>query len=88
MSYEAHVTDTAYCYDGSFAGFLCCVFESYARRATVCGSGVERPVSHLPTACCVTPSILDTSAWLYRLALRASFKRSANIGKTPLYKVG
>ena len=22
MSYEAHVTDTTYCYDGSFAGFL------------------------------------------------------------------
>ena len=39
MSYEAHVTDTAYCYDGSFAGFLCCVFESYARKeipAEVC----------------------------------------------------
>lgn len=25
-------TDVAYCYDGSFAGFLCCVFESFARR--------------------------------------------------------
>ena len=39
MYYEAHVTDTAYCYDGSFAGFLCCVFESYARKeipAEVC----------------------------------------------------
>lgn len=39
MSYEANVTDTAYCYDGSFAGFLCCVFESYARKeipAEVC----------------------------------------------------
>ncbi len=39
MSYQAHVTDTAYCYDGSFAGFLCCVFESYARKeipAEVC----------------------------------------------------
>ena len=39
MSYQAHVTDMAYCYDGSFAGFLCCVFESYARReipAEVC----------------------------------------------------
>ena len=32
MSYEAHVTDIAYRYDGSFAGFLCCVFESYARK--------------------------------------------------------
>lgn len=32
MPYPAHVTDTAYCYDGSYAGFLCCVFESYARR--------------------------------------------------------
>ena len=41
MSYEAHVTDTAYCYDGSFAGFLCCVFESYARKeipAEVCSA--------------------------------------------------
>ena len=39
MSYEAHVTDVAYCYDGSFAGFLCCIFESYARKeipAEVC----------------------------------------------------
>lgn len=32
MSYQAHVTDTAYRYDGSFAGFLCCIFESYARK--------------------------------------------------------
>lgn len=32
MSYQAHVTDTAYCYDGSFPGFLCCIFESYAKR--------------------------------------------------------
>ena len=39
MSYTANVTDTAYCYDGSFAGFLCCVFESYTRKeipAEVC----------------------------------------------------
>lgn len=32
MSYTAHVTDVAYCYDGSFAGFLCCIFESYTRK--------------------------------------------------------
>ncbi|MBD8952707.1 MAG: DNA metabolism protein, partial [Subdoligranulum sp.] len=32
MPYPAHVSDTAYCYDGSFTGFLCCVFESYTRR--------------------------------------------------------
>ena len=39
MSYQAHVTDTAYHYDGSYAGFLCCIFESFARReipAAVC----------------------------------------------------
>ena len=39
MYYTANVTDTAYCYDGSFAGFLCCVFESYTRKeipAEVC----------------------------------------------------
>lgn len=32
MPYQANVTDGAYCYDGSFQGFLCCIFESYARR--------------------------------------------------------
>ena len=32
MDYPAHVTDTAYRYDGSFQGFLCCVFESFARH--------------------------------------------------------
>ena len=32
MPYQANVTDTAYRYDGSFAGFLCCIFESYSRR--------------------------------------------------------
>lgn len=39
MSYPAHVTDTAYHYDGSYAGFLCCIFESFTRReipAAVC----------------------------------------------------
>lgn len=28
----ARLADVVYCYDGSFAGFLCCVFESFARR--------------------------------------------------------
>lgn len=39
MPYQAHVTDTAYHYDGSYAGFLCCIFESFARKeipAAVC----------------------------------------------------
>ena len=31
MPYPAHVSDAAYCYDGSYAGFLCCIFESYTR---------------------------------------------------------
>ena len=40
MHYQADVSDTVYRYDGSFQGFLCCVFESFARReipAAVCG---------------------------------------------------
>ncbi len=32
MPYQAHMTDTAYRYDGTFPGFLCCVFASFARR--------------------------------------------------------
>lgn len=42
MPYPAHVSDTAYCYDGSFAGFLCCIFESYTRHeipSAVLGEG-------------------------------------------------
>ena len=27
-----HDADVVYCYDGSFEGFLCCVFESFARH--------------------------------------------------------
>lgn len=40
MRCPPHVTDTVYRYDGSFPGFLCCVFASYARHelpAAVCG---------------------------------------------------
>ena len=40
MSYTAHVTDIAYRYDGSFPGFLCCIFESYAKK--------ELPAAVLP----------------------------------------
>lgn len=32
MPYQANVTDLAYHYDGSFQGFLCCLFESFAAR--------------------------------------------------------
>lgn len=32
MPYQATVTDTAYHYDGSFPGFLCCIFESFTHR--------------------------------------------------------
>ncbi len=32
MPYQADVTDLAYRYDGSFPGFLCCLFESFAAR--------------------------------------------------------
>lgn len=32
MRYPASLTDRTYRYDGTFPGFLCCLFESYARR--------------------------------------------------------
>ena len=32
MHYPAHVRDIVYRYDGSFQGFLCCVFESFSRH--------------------------------------------------------
>lgn len=42
MSYQAAVKDVSYCYDGSFQGFLCCVFESFSQK--------EIPVAVLPPA--------------------------------------
>ena len=45
MHYQADVSDTVYRYDGSFQGFLCCVFESFARReipAAVCTPQTEQ----------------------------------------------
>lgn len=32
MSYQAHLSDVSYLYDGTYPGFLCCVYESYAKR--------------------------------------------------------
>ena len=32
MSYQAAVSDVSYCYDGSFQGFLCCIFESFSKK--------------------------------------------------------
>lgn len=41
------MTDLVYCYDGSFEGFLCCVFESYAMR-------------EVPTAICCDEDFVPT----------------------------
>ena len=41
-------TQVSYCYDGSFAGFLSCVFDSYCRReAPACFSTPEEPQTTL-----------------------------------------
>ena len=37
MPYPADVTDQVYRYDGSFQGFLCCIFESFSRREIPAG---------------------------------------------------
>lgn len=31
------MSETVYCYDGTFEGFLCCIFDSYLYRETPCG---------------------------------------------------
>jgi probable DNA metabolism protein len=44
-------TDVIYCYDGSFAGFLCCVFESFARQempTEICTDESQRQLSFCP----------------------------------------
>lgn len=41
--------DVVYCYDGSFAGFLCCVFESFAGRELP--FAVWPPAREEPTLC-------------------------------------
>lgn len=32
MRYPANVKDISYCYDGSYPGFLCCIFESFSKK--------------------------------------------------------
>ena len=32
------MSETVYCYNGTFEGFLCCTFDSYLYRETPCGS--------------------------------------------------
>ena len=54
------------------------VFSSSAMRATVEGSGEDLPLSHLPTACWVTPSFAASSAWLTPCFLRHCFNSSEN----------
>ena len=41
------MTDLVYLYDGSFAGFLCCIFESYAQREIP--TGIYPEEDFLPT---------------------------------------
>src|SRR5699024_5723129 len=56
-----------------------------AIRATVEGSGEDLPLSHLPTACWVTPRRAASSAWLMPCFLRHFLSSSENdIGNAPL----
>lgn len=41
------MTELVYCYDGSFDGFLCCVFESYAKREVL--TAITRDEDFVPT---------------------------------------
>lgn len=47
-------TDLVYAYDGSFAGLMCCVFESYQQK--------EMPSVIRPPG--VQPSLFDTAKWI------------------------
>ena len=47
-------TDLVYAYDGSFAGLMCCVFESYEQKEI---PSLIRPPS-------VQPSLFDTAKWI------------------------
>src|SRR5699024_7215453 len=56
-----------------------------AIRATVEGSGEDLPLSHLPTACWVTPRRAASSAWLMPCFLRHCLSSSENdIENAPL----
>ena len=37
MHYQTNVTDTVYRYDGTFQGYLCCVFASFSRKEIPAG---------------------------------------------------
>ena len=76
-------TDCIYQYDGSYSGFLCCVFDSYTRKEmplaiTAAGDAVQATLYALHTvetdkahACRVQNSLRRKSAQADRLARRA-----------------
>ena len=66
------MTDMVYCYDGSFEGFLCCVFDSYANREVL--TAICRDEDFVPTlfASRLIPTDRDHAARVYRKIVKCS----------------
>jgi len=56
--------DIVYCYDGSFDGLLCCVFESFVRRETPLGviGGAQEQLTLSDTL--YVPTVPERAAWV------------------------
>ena len=66
------MTEMVYCYDGSFEGFLCCVFESYANREAL--TAICRDEDFVPTlfASRMIPTDRDHAGRVYRKVVKCS----------------
>ena len=66
------MTEMVYCYDGSFEGFLCCVFDSYANREAL--TAICRDEDFVPTlfASRMIPTDRDHAGRVYRKVVKCS----------------
>ena len=66
------MTEMVYCYDGSFEGFLCCVFDSYANKEAL--TAICRDEDFVPTlfASRMIPTDRDHAGRVYRKVVKCS----------------
>ena len=75
------MTEMIYEYDGSFEGFLTCIFESYAQKEvlTAISCGEDIPFTLFPVRTVLTDR--DHAARVYRTCCAAAFSPACRTGK-------
>ena len=81
------MTELIYCYDGSFEGFLCCVFDSYANREVP--TAICRDEDFVPTlfASRSIPTDRDHAGRVYRKVVKCSPRAAELLRHTATFGV-